>query len=212
MTGLSYLFLVAMQAMQLRIPTPSVTAAAADWQINNEPIIVQGLTYYPTRESRMFDPQSMMQVDVYKDVPIYADVSREPFTLVYVPVTPDRMRTYERPPDDNPTMISGRGRAEPRAVGTSGTLPPEPPPVAPAPTPLAGLESIPPPRRMEGIWVQFQGLKWYNDGTAVSYAPERFVRIGDYHGFAVYRERSGSPDRIWITTVRGGLLTTYKRR
>src|SRR5436190_1954205 len=117
----------AAQGMQLRIPAPSVGAATAEWQINNEPIVVQGLTYYPTRETRMFDPQDMMQVDVYKNVPVYADVSREPFTLVYVPLTPDRLRTYERPRDENPAAISGRGRAEPLATGTTGTLVTSPP-------------------------------------------------------------------------------------
>src|SRR5262249_22364237 len=115
------------QGMQLRIPAPSTGAATAEWQINNEPIVVQGLTYYPTRETVMFDPQDMMQVDVYKNVPVYADVSREPFTLVYVPLTPDRLRTYERPRDENPAAISGRGRAEPRVTGTAGTLIPAPP-------------------------------------------------------------------------------------
>src|SRR5215831_5832358 len=107
-----YLVLAALQVLQLRMPAPSVGAATADWQINNEPIVVQGLVYYPTLETRMFDPQDMMQVDVYKGVPVYADVSREPFTLVFVPLTADRMRTYERPRHDDPQAISGRGRAE----------------------------------------------------------------------------------------------------
>jgi len=211
---LSYLVLAALQAMQLRIPAPSVGAATAQWQINNEPIVVQGLIYYPTLETRMFDAQDMMQVDVYKDVPVYADVSREPFTLVFVPLTPDRMRTYERPRDDDPQAISGRGRAEPRATGTTGTMVHAPPVVAPAPSaPPAprGIESIPPPRRTNGIWVEFEGQRWYSDGAAVPYRPERFVRAGDYHGFPVYHDRGGSANRIWIASVDGGPLAPYRK-
>jgi hypothetical protein len=212
------------QGMQLRIPAPSVTAATADWQINDEPIVVSGLIYYPTRETRMFDPQDMMQVDVYKNVPVYADVSIEPFTLVFVPLTPDRLRTYERRRDDNPLVISGRGRVDPRPVGTAGVVEVAPqivvpelrvaesaPRPSPASRPTRALESIPPPRGANGIWVEYEGRRWYSDGPAVPYSPERFVRAADYHGFAVYRER-GRPNRIWITTVDGGLLAPYMLR
>src|SRR5262252_6184518 len=36
-------------AQQWQSPNPDVGAADASWQINNEPIVVGGLTYYPTR-------------------------------------------------------------------------------------------------------------------------------------------------------------------
>ena len=43
------------------------------WQVSNEPILVQGLIYLPTREYRMFDGQVMTQIGVYQGVPVYAD-------------------------------------------------------------------------------------------------------------------------------------------
>jgi hypothetical protein len=203
-------------ALQFRNPNPDAVAANADWRINNEPIVAQGLTYYPTRESRMFDGQVMSQVDVYKGVPVYADVSISPFTLAYVPLTPTRMRTYERGPDGDSRFISGRGRADLGAVATSGIETWEPviidapieAPRAPAPT---RVESIPRPRGTTGIWVEFNGVRWYNDGVAQSYTAERFARAGDYHGFPVYRERGRAADRIWIATVNGGPLTPYRK-
>jgi hypothetical protein len=204
-------------ALQFRNPNPDAVAATADWQINNEPIVAQGLTYYPTRESRMFDGQVMSQIDVYKGVPVYADVSISPFTLAYVPLTPTRMRTYERGPDGDSRFISGRGRADLGAVGTSGIeiwepviieAPIEAPSAPPAPT---RVESIPRPRGTTGIWVEFNGVRWYNDGVAQSYTAERFVRAGDYHGFPVYRERGRAADRIWIATLNGGPLTPYRK-
>ena len=203
-------------ALQFRSPSPDTVAATAEWQINNEPIVAQGLTYYPTRETRTFDGQVMSQIDVYQGVPVYADVSISPFTLAYVPLTTTRMRTYERGPDGERRFISGRGRAD-LAVGTSGIeivepviieAPIEAPSAPPTPT---RVETIPRPRGTTGIWVEFDGARWYSDGAAQSYTPERFVPAGDYHGFPVYREKGRAADRIWIATVNGGPLTPYRK-
>lgn len=201
------------QGMQLRTPNPDATAADAEWQIRNEPIVAAGLTYYPTHETRMFDGQVMTQIDVYKNVPVYADMSIEPFTLVYVPLTPTRMRTYERPPDGR-WVVSGRGRIDTPTVGTAGTVPSAPAIVEP-PTPARSpsiVESIPGPRGTTGIWVRFEGARWDNDGAAQPYSADRFIRIGDYHGFPVYRERGNRAARIWIAAVKGGMLTPYEQR
>ena len=202
------------QGMQLKTPNPDATAADADWVVNNQPIVAAGLTYYPTRETRIFDGQVMTQVDVYQNVPVYADMTQAPFELVYVPLTRTRLRTYERPADGDRWVISGRGRLEPRPVATTGSLIVAPVVVeAPiAARPAAGVESIPRPRGTSGIWVEFNGARWYNDGAAQLYTPDRFVRAGDYRGFAVYRDRGRAADRIWITTVHDGLLAPYRKR
>jgi len=214
------------QALQAQTPAPEVNAATATWQIENEPIVVAGLTYYPTRETRLFDSQVMMQVDVYRGVPIYADSSLEAFTIVYVPLSRDRMRTYERPHDPNFAASSGRGAVVPPAgiaaaieeqtpVGTAGTI------VTPPPEPVSGpeqrrrrssIESIPRPRESGGIWIPYAGARWYNAGAAMPYSPDRFVQIGTYHGFPVYRDRTARENRIWIPAVDGGLLTPYVKR
>src|ERR671931_143627 len=84
------------QAFQFRSPAPEVSAATAMWQISGEPIIVQGLVYRPTREYRLFDGQVMTEVGIYQGVPVYTDTTLEVYSLVYVPVGGQRMRTYER--------------------------------------------------------------------------------------------------------------------
>jgi hypothetical protein len=84
------------QVYQFRSPPPEVTAAGAVWQVNSVPIIVDGLVYYPTRGFRMFDGQVMAQVGLFEGVPVYADTTIEPGSVVYVPVGRDRMREYER--------------------------------------------------------------------------------------------------------------------
>src|SRR5438552_2434770 len=94
------------QVFQIGSPQPEVNAANADWQVNNNAIVVGGLVYYPTREFRMFDPQVMAQVGIYDRVPIYADTTLEPFTVVYVPTGRDRVRTYQHAPTSIPPATS----------------------------------------------------------------------------------------------------------
>src|SRR5882762_3695989 len=83
------------QFAQFGTPLPEVTAASAEWQVNSEVMLFAGLVYFPTREIRQFDGQVMTQIGVYQGVPVYADVTLEPYSLVYVPVGSARMRTYE---------------------------------------------------------------------------------------------------------------------
>src|SRR5262245_30353193 len=84
------------QVYQFRTPPPPVTAQYAEWQVNSEPIIVNSLVYYPTRETRFFDGEIMAQVGVYRSVPVYADVTLEAHSVIYVPVGRNLVRGYER--------------------------------------------------------------------------------------------------------------------
>jgi len=84
------------QVYQFRTPVPEVTASNADWQIDAEPVMVEGVVYYPTRGFRQFDGQVMVQVGLFRAVPVYADATLEPYSELYVPVGGLRMRAYER--------------------------------------------------------------------------------------------------------------------
>jgi hypothetical protein len=215
------------QVIQLRAPAPEVTAADAAWQIAGEPIVVAGLVYNATRETRMFDGQVMTQIDVYQRVPVYADTTREPFTIVFVPVSRDRVRAYEHAPVSPFAVASGRGTTPiplsgstafaasegARTVGTTGTIVSSPArSAAPSRPQRTIVESIPRPRGPDGIWVAFNGARWYSDGAATSYSPDRFTQVGEYRGFPVYRDRAGNRDEIWIAVVHGGPIAPYKRR
>src|SRR5262245_19864105 len=74
----------------------TVTAQSAVWQVNDEPIILNGLVYTPTRETTFFDPNIMTQTGVYRGVPTYSDVTLEPHSVIFVPVGRFMMRRYER--------------------------------------------------------------------------------------------------------------------
>src|SRR6476620_11174367 len=124
------------QGSSHRIAPPVVNAAAADWQLNNDPIIVSSTLCQATRATRMFDGQVMVQVGVYQRVPVYADVTLEPNSVVYVPVARTPLRVYERRRDHDlaattgirtpwfPVESSASAPAGERPGGTTGTIVP----------------------------------------------------------------------------------------
>jgi len=61
------------------------------------------------------------------------------------------------------------------------------------------------------IWVPYDGARWYSAGSPVSYSADRFVEIGQYHGFPVYREKKGRSDEIYIPALPDGPLAPYKK-
>ena len=219
------------QAFQFRSPVPEVTAATASWQVSSEPIIVQGLVYLPTRDYRPFDGQVMTEVGVYQGVPLYADTTLEIYSIVYVPVGAQRMRTYERVRERElagttgsraptfPVRGPGAPAVEERTAGTTGTIVPSavgPVPLAAAPnavlpTPTT-IESIPRPSSPNGIWLYFSGGRYYAAGAAVPFSNDRFTLVGQHEGFPVYRDRHASTDEIWIPAVKGGPVAPYIRR
>jgi hypothetical protein len=196
----------------------------------NQPIIVNGLVYHPTAETRFFDPRIMAQVAIVQSTPIYADVTLEPNSVVYLPVSRYLVRGYERKregdlagtegsrvpafPIEIPSSIGATGQQVPPAIGTSGSAVigvREPNPAPPIPE-RTHVVSIPPPSSNDGVWLVFEGARWYSRGSAVAFRSDRFTRIGDYRGFAVYRDKNGRADEIWVASVKDGPLAPYARR
>lgn len=218
------------QVGQFRTHPPEVWAASAEWQINSETMPFAGLVYYPTREIREFDGQAMAQIGVYQGVPIYADLTLEPYSLVFVPLGPDRVRMYERKRDHElagttgsraPSFPVESSSVEPApvrgVVSTVGSNRPTAVPLAEtAPSPertrRTRIESIPAPRGNSGIWLQFDGKRWYSAGAATSFSPDRFTPVGEYQGFPVYRDPTSAKDEIWVAMVKGGALAPYTLR
>ena len=247
------------QAYQFRTPPPIISAAAADWQVNSDPIVVNGLVYYATRGFRFFDGQVMMQIGVVDRVPVYGDSTLEPYSVVYVPIGRDRLREYERRRDGELAGTTGsRVSAFPVqspsgqalrdiGVGSPAVFEPAPLPLASAaPASLAApapgsigtsggpatnatssvgtagadrglgrrtlVESIPRPSGANGVWLEFNGARWYADGPATSFSSDRFEPVGEYRGFPVYRDKTAGKDAIWISVVKDGPLAPYVRR
>jgi hypothetical protein len=270
------------QPLAFRTPPPQVTAATADWQINGEAIVVNGLVYHPTRVYRLFDGQVMRPVGTFDRAPVYADVTLEPFSAIYVPVGGGRMREYERrrdgdlagttgsrtpsfpvavatelvprEPEAGTSMATGAvgttgvrtdtgvteavgttgvradtsatrvagtaGTAiDSSAVGTSGRSASSVPTVvgaisAPDRTRprRTSIESIPRPSATNGVWLEFDGARWYADGPAATFSPDRFEPIGEYRGFPVYRDKTSKKGEIWVSVVKDGPVAPYTKR
>jgi hypothetical protein len=204
-----------------------VNAATADWQLNSEPIIVSSTLFRATRATRMFDGQVMVQVGVYQRIPVYADVTLEPNSVVYVPVARNQLRVYERRRDHDlaattgsltpsfPVESSASAPAGERPVGTTGTIVPAGVGAANAVphAPRTVMETIQRPRHgTNGVWLDFVGVRWYSSGASASYSADRFTKVGEYRGFPVYVEKVGTKDTIWVQVTNGGPLAPYARR
>ena len=165
----------------------------------------------------------MAQIAVYERVPVYADVTLEPFSIIYVPIGGRRMRAYERKRSpSSPVDIATSTTAEPRPVATGGSI--VPPAMIDRTTSTASrasnlprrtrIETIPPPRTTtkNGIWIEFDGARWYHAGAVVSYNPDQFVPVGSYRGFPVYKEKNASSETVYVSVVKDGPLAPYSKR
>jgi hypothetical protein len=228
------------QVFEFRTPPPDVSAAGALWQIDGDPIVVGGLTYYPTRGFRLFDGQVMARTGMFEGVPVYSDTTIEPYSELYVPLGNGRMRVYERRrerelagttgshvpmfPVDSPSVPAPPDRplvTSEGAVGTGGAI-------APRAVSSAGARSeLTRPRRttiitnvpraatagsVNGVWLNFDGARWYSSGAAASFSPDRFEPVGEYHGFPVYRDKISGSDEIWVSVVKDGPLAPYRKQ
>jgi hypothetical protein len=100
-----------------------------------------------------------------------------------------------------------------RAVGTTGAPGTTVSDGAAAPSrPAHTVIGFTPPRGAKnGVWLIFDGERYYSSGPSVAYSADRFVPIGMYHGFPVYRDMLGASDEIFVAAVKEGPLAPYRR-
>jgi hypothetical protein len=66
------------------------------------------------------------------------------------------------------------------------------------------------PTGANGIWINFDGRRWFSDGKAIDYDAASLSQIGTYHGWSVYT-RNGDSSTIYIPSTPGR-LTPYRVR
>jgi hypothetical protein len=119
-----------------------------------------------------------------------------------------------RPTDveSNTTVATESASAAPSAIGTSGRA-------AAVPVGTSGrsaavarnsrVTSVVPPTGLNGIWISFDGQRWFANGSALD-LNTTFREVGSYHGWPVY-QRAGDDATIYIPTI-SGRVTAYARR
>lgn len=225
------------QVYMLPAEPPQTTAAGVAWQVNGEPVFYAGDYYYPAGPTVFFDGNVMVRSGSYRGVPLYTDGTLQPYSVILVPIGGKVLRQYERkrtgqlvgtvgsrtPSFPTPPASSVVAAEEPialpepeRPVGTSGSIVPRPAtsasaiPIERRSARIAIVSIDAGPRTNAGVWIDYSGARWFIAGSAVTYAPERFAPIGEYHGVIVYRD-ANDPTRIYVPSVKDGPLVPYRQ-
>ena len=136
-------------------------------------------------------------------VPEIGPYAAQPTGLNQAPAPPTYAPAYDVAP-----AIAGREGADrpqaPIAVGTSGRA------IAAAPPARPVASTLRRPTGLNGIWVNFDGRRWFNAGKAINYDAAVLTRIGTYHGYSVYT-KNGDRSTIYIPSTPGR-LSPYKAR
>lgn len=212
-------------------PAPLVTAQNESWYLAGEPIEWAGEVYYPAGTPRYFDAYQMTSAGSYRGIPLYSD-ARGPSDAVFLPIGGDRLQPYR--PARTPPLAAGTA-AIPAEVPISGAT--ESGAIAEptdqgamfsaaaeddsAPIAVIGttgrtaarpdrIESVNPPSGLNGIWVNYEGARWFLAGRSVDFNLATFTKVGTYYGFSVY-QRGDDPSTIYIP-VTSGRMALYRRR
>jgi hypothetical protein len=75
---------------------PIVTAENDAWYRLREPVLFAGEAYYPAGATVFFNGNTMVRTGHYNGVPLYADTTIEPYSVVLVPIGGGLLQPYER--------------------------------------------------------------------------------------------------------------------
>src|SRR5258705_10623805 len=138
---LTLLLVAAPAAAQIQSrPTdaPIVTAENEAWYVNGEPIQFAGDLFYQAGADVFFNGNTMVRSGNFNGVPLYTDTTREPYSVVFVPIGRGLMQPYERPRQGNLAgTTASRTPSFPGGAPASGASPPQAGSAPPGP-PTAG--------------------------------------------------------------------------
>jgi len=87
---------VAAQMISRPTDAPTVSAVGQSWYELREPILYAGEAYYPAGAAVFFNANQMVRTGHFNGVPVYADATRDPYSVVYVPIGGGQLKPYER--------------------------------------------------------------------------------------------------------------------
>jgi hypothetical protein len=222
-------------------PPPVVTANGEQWYREGQPIMADGIIYYPAGSQIHFNANEMVRSGFFKGIPLYTRTTIEPHSVVFVPLDGGLMQPYERRRigevagtvgSTTPSFPVQAASERPVAPATiESVLPAGTSSVTPAADVRAGepravgttgitatisVATIPPLRRLEGanaLFVDFRGGRWFSNGGAVRLDTRRMTKVGEHAGFSVYTDPR-DPASIYIPVTRDAteLVARYSRR
>lgn len=77
-------------------PAPAATAENEPWFVSREPLLVGGVLYFPAGPQVHFNRDEMVASGFYGRVPLYVQTTREPRSMIFVPLSGGLMQPYER--------------------------------------------------------------------------------------------------------------------
>ena len=214
---------------------PIVSAENDAWYRLGEPVVVSGEFYYPAGPITFFNGNVMVRVGHYEGVPLYANTTLEPHSIVFVPIGRGQMQPYERLRAGDLAGTSGSrlpsfpGRSDrlpreiatfptpatvPQEIGTISTVVPE------RPVGTTGIELAPPvlppvqrgkPFTYDSVSVQFMGEKWVMAGPSME-MPSGLVQVAEYKGFPVYARTGQQNERIYLPLTAGRVAPFVPKR
>jgi hypothetical protein len=220
---------------------PLVTAASESWYVLREPLQFAGELYGPAGPPVFFNGNTMIRSGHYNGVPLYADTTVEPFSVVLVPISRGMLQPYTRLRFSPAPVIMAAvsPTAPPLSPGAISVYTPETVAILRTPTgtvasPVTIRDPAPDPEivgttgivtsRRPVVPVVSMRRPESNDGVWIMFAGERwlsagaaipftadFVRVGEYAGFPVFARRDFSQDVIYVPS-RAGLIAPYRLR
>ena len=122
---------------------PLVTAANDSWYILGEPLQFAGELYYRAGATVFFNGNTMVRTGHYNGVPLYADTTVEPFSVILVPISRGVLQPYERPRRGELAGTSGsRAPSFPTALRPDASVVPMAPAAPTAPPVPVGAISV----------------------------------------------------------------------
>ena len=205
----------AAQVQSVPADPPIVTAENDNWYRLGQPMYFGGEQYLPSGPTIFFNGNTMVRTGHFNGVPVYEDSTREPFSVLYVPIGNRLMQPYVRRTSPIPAPASGI----PEAVGTTGRIGRISPdstvsttgivPAAPRPG-AVGITSARRPESNDGIWIEYRGARWVSAGQATRLTDE-FQQSGQHRGFPVYTRR-GEPDGQIYLPTSANVVAPFRRR
>ena len=216
--------------------TPLVTAEREAWYRDGEPVVFGGDEYHRAGGRVFFNGNTMVRTGDHNGVPLYADTTLEPYSIVYVPVERGQLQPYERrrrgdlagttgsrtpsfvvSPVTTTTVDARMQAALSPPQRTPYAAPPVEPPAFTArvvavasPVTVGSDGSNLIPEGFNGIWVVYDGAKWWSDGEAVLLRSADHRLVGAYAGFPVFASRGAAEAVIYVPS-RAGLVAPYRR-